>query len=276
MRRALILVALVSVLRHSAAQGGTPNLYIELEPLVVTAPRLKIPPTLLIDGRINAVLIDLLQNKANARPSALDLQDPSIQTLNSLASPAGFLLKTRYTELGFLLTEGLAGTADLILREKILGVARTGSNPQVRAAALMAVSYDRKPSDRGLFQEALLSQDITVRFGAVEALSNWGFPDAAVDIGNVARLDPSGPLRVYAAQALYRLGDAAGRDVLFRGADDGDWVVRAMSVRYLGQYGAASDYDKILFHLSNEQNNFVRSEMCGTLLKLAPLKKAAQ
>src|SRR2546427_5482705 len=30
------------------------------------------------------------------------------------------------------------------------------------------------PGDRGIFQEALLSRDITVRFGAIEALLNWG------------------------------------------------------------------------------------------------------
>ena len=281
MKRALILLLLAAAAglfrdRDVRAQAGaTPNLYIELEPLVVTAPRLKIPPTLLIDGRINATLIDLLQNKANSRPSPVDLQDPSLILLNALSSPAGFMLKTRYTELGFLLTEGLAGTSDLILREKIMGVARTGSDPQIRAAALMAVSYDRNPGDRGAFQEANLSQDITVRFGGVEAEANWGLPDSAPDISNVARLDASGVLRMYAAQKLYRLGDASGRDVIVRGLDDTDWVVRAMAVRYLGQYGTASDYDKILFNLSSEQNVFVKSEMAGALLRLAPLKKAA-
>ncbi|MBI4424898.1 MAG: HEAT repeat domain-containing protein, partial [Elusimicrobia bacterium] len=170
----------------------------ELEALVITAPRLKIPPTALIDGRINAQLFRLLEDRANARPTEEQLQDPSIKTLNSLVSPAGFQLKTRYTELGFLLTEGLAGTSDLVLRERLLRVARQGSNPQVRAAALLAVAYNKDLQDRGLFQEALLAPEFTVRFGAVEALQVWGKPGSAQDIGNVGRLDASAFLRVYA------------------------------------------------------------------------------
>jgi hypothetical protein len=257
------------------AQNNAPNLYIELAPLIITAPRMKVPATLLIDGRINNLLLNLLQTKANSRPSAADLADPSVQLLNSLVSPAGYLLKMRYTELGFLLTEGLAGTADLVLKEKIIQVARSGTNPQIRAAAMMAVSYSRDPGDHGIFQEALLNQNITVRFGAVEALLNWGDPDALTDTGNTARMDASGPLRMFAAHAMLRLGDAGGRDILSRGLDDQDWVIRAMANRYIGELGTASDYDKILFNLGNEQNNFVKSEMIGALLKLTPLKKKA-
>lgn len=277
MNRSLAAALLICSLAAGGAraQGGMPNLYIELEPLAVTVPRKKIPPNLLIDGRINAVLLDLLQNRAGARPSEADLQGPSVRLLNSLASPAGYLLKVRYTELGFLLTEGLAGTPDLVLRDKIVGAARSGANPQVRASALMAISYSREPGDRGLFQEALLSRDITARFGAVEALLNWYRPEAVADIANAARLDASGPLRMYAAQAMARLGDPGGLDILRRGLDDADWLARAMAARYLGELGAAGDYDKLLFNLSREQNSFVKAEMCGALLRLTPLKKKA-
>jgi len=257
------------------AQNSPPNLYIELAPLIITAPRMKVPATLLIDGRINNLLLNLLQTKANSRPSAADLQDTSVQLLNSLVSPAGYLLKMRYTELGFLLTEGLAGTADLILKNKIIDVANNGTNPQIRAAAMMAVSYSRDPGDHGIFQQALLDQSITVRFGAIEALLNWGLSDALNDIANTARSDSSGPLRMFSAQAMLRLGDAGGRDVLTRGMDDTDWVIRAMAVRYIGQLGTASDYDTILFNMGNEQNSFVQSEMIGALLRLAPLKRQA-
>ncbi|MBI4387288.1 MAG: HEAT repeat domain-containing protein [Elusimicrobia bacterium] len=254
------------------SQGGAPSLYVELEPLVITAPRLKIPPTLSIDGRINAHLLRLLEEKANARPKEEDFLDPSVKTLNTLSSPIGFQLKTRYTELGFLLTEGLAGTADLVLRNKIIDVARRGTNPQVRAAAMVALAYDKNPADRGLFQEALLSQDITVRFGALEALHIWGRPEAASDIANVARLDGSVPVQVYAASLLLRMGDDSGRDVLIRYRNHSDWMVRAMAIRYIGEFGTVDDFDQILFDLNRETNSFVRSEMAGALLRLFRLK----
>jgi hypothetical protein len=274
-RRLIWCVAILGLFRGTAHSQGTPNSYIELAPLVVTAPRMKIPATLLIDGRIDNMLLNLLQTKANERPSTADLADPSVQILNSLVSPAGYLLKMRYTELGFLLTEGLAGTADLVLKNKIIDVARSGKNPQVRAAAMMAISYSRDDGDHSIIQTALLDQNITVRFGAVEALLNWGEPDALTDIANTARLDASGPLRMFAAQAMLRLGDPSGRDILTRGMDDTDWVIRAMAVRYIGELGTASDYDTILFNMGNETNNFVKSEMIGALLRLSALKKKA-
>ena len=248
--------------------AAAPNLFVELEPLVITAPRLKIPATLQIDGRVNSTLLTLLENKANARPKPEDLNDPSIMTLNSLSSPAGFQLKIRYTELGFLLTEGLAGTADLILRNKIINVAHQGTNPQVRAAAMVAVAYDKDPMDRGLFQEGLLSQDITVRFGAMEGLLVWNQPDAMSDVGSIARTDLSPPVRAWAAGALLRNRDQGGRDILVRFTDDQDWLARAMSYRYLGELGVPDDFERILLNLSRESNNFVRSEMCGALLRL--------
>lgn len=260
-----LLALLVSL---ASAQPQAPNLYVEMEPLVITAPRLKIPPTLAIDGRINAQLLRLLESKANERPKAEELLDPSIKELNLLSSPYGFQLKTRYTELGFLLTEGLAGTADLILKNKIVEVARSGMNPQVRASALMAVAYAREPADRGLFQEALLSQDRTVRFGAIEALQAWGRPEALTDIGTAARMDSSKPLRVYASAALLRLGDPSGRDLLIRYVDDADWLVRAMAIRYVGELGVPEDFDRLLFNLNRETNNFVKAELCGALLRL--------
>ncbi len=252
---------------RAPAPGAAANEY-ELEPLVVTAPRLKIPATALIDGRININLMRLLENKAEARPTVEQLDDPSIKALNALSSPRGFQLKTRYTELGFLLTEGLAGTSDLLLRERILKVARSGTNPQVRAAAMMAIAYDKKPQDRGVFQEALLSQDITVRWGAVEALYAWGQPEALGDIGSVARMDLSPALQVYAASLQLRMGDPAGRDILIRHWIHFDWLVRALAIRYLGEFGTADDFPRLLMNLPQERNNFVRAEFCAALLRL--------
>jgi len=54
-----------------------------------------------------------------------------------LTTATGFKLKTRYTELGFLLTEGLAGVTDPQLTIELENTVRQGTNPQIRAAALV-------------------------------------------------------------------------------------------------------------------------------------------
>jgi hypothetical protein len=254
------------------------NVFTELDPLVITAPRAMIPATLLIDSRVNAVLTNLLTNKANARPSAEDLTDPSVAALESLSSPVGFDLKTRYTQLGFLLTEGLAGTADLLLRNQIITVAEQGTNPQVRASALVAVAYNKSAADSGTFQTAMMAKNLTVRFGAMEALQIWGQGDAVSQISTLAQMDSSLVLQVYAAAVLLRNGNDMGRDMLIRYVTDQDWLARAMAYRYLGELGVADDYDQIMFNLQNETNAFVKSEMCGALLRLYArgLRKPAQ
>ncbi|MCX5787563.1 MAG: HEAT repeat domain-containing protein [Elusimicrobia bacterium] len=243
----------------------------ELDPLIVTKPRLPIPATALIDTRINVNLLRLLQTP-DWRPTQDMQQNPSVQTLNNLVSPAGFLLKIRYTELAFLLTEGLAGSSDLLLRQQILSVAHAGTNSTVRAAAIMALAYNQDQGDRGMFMEAINSQDFTLRFAAVEGLEVWGKEGAMEDIGNVSRLDPSMFLQVYAAGVLLRRGDASGRDTLIRHWDDPDWVVRSLAIRTLGKFGVAEDYPRILQALSNEHNNFVKAEMAGALMRLARLQ----
>ena len=245
----------------------------ELEPLVITAPRLRIPATALIDGRINATLLRLLETRAGARQTGEQLLDPSVKTLASLVSPVGLQLNTRYTELGFLLTEGLAGVSDLTLRNRLINVARSSTDPRIRAAALLAVAYSSDPVDRGLFQEALQSQDFTVRLGAVEALQIWGRPGGAQDIGTVARMDLSNFLRVYAAGTALRAGDPSARDVIIRFWQDPDWVVRSLAIRYMGEMGVVEDYPRILFELQREQNNWVKAEMAGALLRLHRLRK---
>ncbi|MFX5494170.1 hypothetical protein ABTD62_20745, partial [Acinetobacter baumannii] len=70
----------------------------QLEPLVVTAPRV-VAQADLIDPRINAQLLRLLQQRMNARPDSAAQLDASIGNLTKLTTLTGFNLQTRYTEL---------------------------------------------------------------------------------------------------------------------------------------------------------------------------------
>jgi hypothetical protein len=75
-------------------------------------------------------------------------------------------------------------------------------------------------------------------------------------------------IQVYAAQGALRLGDTLGRDVLERGMDDQDWVIRTMAMRYMGELGTGRDYGKMLGYLGSQQPRIVRAEMCSALLRL--------
>ncbi|MBI5200761.1 MAG: hypothetical protein HY925_04160, partial [Elusimicrobia bacterium] len=162
---------------------------------------------------------------------------------------------------------------DLLLRDRVLKVARQGPDPRIRAAALLAIAYNHDPADRGLFQEGLLSQEITVRFSAVEALQVWNREGVVQDIANVGRMDLSNFLQVYAAGIALRKGEPGGRDILIRHWDDPDWIVRSLAIRYLGELGVAEDFPRILFALDRESNYWVKAEMAGALLKLNRLRK---
>jgi hypothetical protein len=257
--------------RPAAAQ--VPNLAVDLnafqlEPLVITAPRLKLKRPLAIDPQINQQLLRLLQQRMDARPDSQAALDASIGNLSKLSTVTGYKLKTRYTELGFLLTEGLAGVTDLQLASELEKVARQGTNVQTRAAAMVALAYAHDLRYLPLFQGALLDPSITVRFGALESLIVLGDPAVQFQVGNAARSDASFPLQIYAAAGMWRMGDIYGREILLRLAQHADWLVRAMSIRYLGEMGGPEEYRKILQWLSFETDQMVRAEMCSALLNL--------
>jgi hypothetical protein len=52
-------------------------------------------------------------------------------------------MKVRYSDLSFLLTEGLACTDNFTLIQRLETIARQNPNTRVRAAALVALGYDR-------------------------------------------------------------------------------------------------------------------------------------
>ena len=267
------VLALAAALSALPLGAQAPNLAVSLEsfslePLVIKAPRLKIKNPLAIDPQINQQLLRLLQQRMDARPDSQAQLDASIGNLAKLSTATGYKLKTRYTELGFLLTEGLAGVTDIQLSSELEKVARQGTNVQPRAAAMTALAYTHDLRYLPLFQGALLDQNITVRFGALESLLILGNPAVQFQVGNAARTDLSFPIQVYAAAGMWRMGDIYGREILLRLAQHSDWFVRAMAIRYLGEQGGAEEYRKILQWLSFEGNPLVRTEICSALLNL--------
>ncbi|MBI4396736.1 MAG: HEAT repeat domain-containing protein, partial [Elusimicrobia bacterium] len=241
----------------------------ELEPLVVTAPRLRLQPAHYVDVRIDNDLVRLLEKMAGEPPPEEQVLDPVLNEVNKLVTPTGFALKTRYSDLSFLLVEGLAGARDFSLVQRLESIARGNPNARVKAAALVALAYDKNRQDLMIFQEALRDPSLVVRFGAVEALSLLGAPSVRPTLAITAQSDSSPALRVFSAQALRRAGDPYGRELLLRAIDDFDWVVRAMATYYLGELGEPEDYHKIAFKLNSETNDYVVSETCLALLRLA-------
>jgi HEAT repeat protein len=261
---ALLLLASASAPAYSQADLGG----FELEEIVVTAPRMKIKQPLILDPQINNQLLRLLRSRQDARPDSQAVLDASVGNLNRLTTATGFKLKTRYTELGFLLTEGLAGVTDLAIASELESTARRGTNVQIRAAAMVALAYTRDPRYMSLFQDMLTDANLTVRFGALESLMILGGPSVQSLVGTAARMDSSPALQAVAAAGLWRLGDVFGRELLLRLAENQDWFVRALSIRYLGAYGGADEYRKLLQWLSNERHQAVRAELCSALLNL--------
>lgn len=248
----------------------------ELEPLVVTAPRLKLPARELGDARINFQLLNIIQNlqdKEDVRISK-ELVEKSLthEELNKLVTPMGIRLRARYNILGFLLTEGLAGTKDLGILQQLVRMAREAKSPNIRSFALGALAYSRDRNHLYLFQEALKSPEFQDRFAALEALEIWGYEDAIPTLIGVYKLESEPVLKVYAAQAILRLGNPLGKDFLIQSLDENDWVPKAMAFRYLGEMGNSNDFYKILSYLGGQYKTFVQAELTSSLLRLYPKK----
>ncbi len=239
----------------------------QLEPLVITAPRAQLGTTP-IDPQINGNLVRLLQQRMDARPTPQDTLDASIGNLNKLTTLTGYNLKVRYTELGFLLTEGLAGTTDYQLASELEKAVRLGTNPQTRAAALVALAYTHDAQYIPLMQSAIQDPNVTVRFGALEALLINGDPSVQLMVGNMARTDQSLPIQIYAAAGMWRMGDIFGREILERLYQNPDWFVRAMSTHYLGELGKGDEYRRLMLQLPGETEPAVKAELADALLRL--------
>lgn len=269
----LLLASSCAILPAWAAPSAIPDSapLLQLEPLIITAPRLKIKAP--IDPQINMHLLRLLRQRQDARPDLQAALDASVGNLIKLSTLDGYNLKTRYTELGFLLTEGLAGTTDFELSSELEKTARLGKNVQTRAAAMVALAYTKDLRYLSLFQGALNDSNATVRFGALESLLILGDQAVQFQVANAARGDLSLPLQVYAAAGMWRMGDIYGREILLRLYQHQDWFVRAMASHYLGELGGAEEYWKLLRALSGESHPAVKAELCSALLRLRRFKE---
>lgn len=258
--------------QQPAAPGAPPRRRtpFELEPLVVTAPRLRLPSSQFVDVRIDNSLVLLLEKLATEPPPEQQVLDPVLEEVNNLLTPAGFNLKVRYSDLSFLLTEGLAGTRNFTLVQRLEDTARRNPNARVRAAALIALAYDKTRADTFIYRDALRDPQVVVRFAAVEALDVLGGPRTRSLLADAAQGDASRVVRVFAAQALRRSGDPVGREMLVQFTRESDWPLRAMAVHFLGELGETDDYHRILFQLNGETNNFVIAEGCLALMRLSP------
>ncbi len=247
-----------------------PKPAVELDPLVVTAPRLRIPDGELVDSRVNYQLLKIAQGKQDMRITQEQAEKSvSYNDLNFLVTPKGIGLKYRYTVLGYLLTEGLAGTKDFQLEDQLIRIAKESGNPDVRSYALIALAYCQNRLHLNLFQDALRRADsVSDRFAAVEALQIWGYQDAVSILQGVSKLDASPLVQVYATQALWRMGDSIGRDYLLPFLDHKEWLIRAMAMHYLGELGTGQDYGKLLGYFGSIQPDIVYAEMCTSLLRL--------
>ncbi len=232
-------------------------------------------PPLAADAQITTTLVGLLESKERLRVDLSKAEGTPIGEILTVGSPIGYGLRNRYLNIGVPIAEALSRNADPVFREKLVTLARWDSNPETRAAALVAVAKAQDARDLDVFREALVHLDPAVRFGAMEALLVWGHPEKSLPLLAAASEKDYEPiLRVYAAAGLARLGDPAGLYRLRAFLSDGSWLVRAMAGRYLGDFGKAEDYDHLLSLIGREAgNDFVVAEYCIAALKLFPKKQ---
>lgn len=269
---------LIAVLLVPAARAGEPvpvNLGVDmslgfLPALTVTAPR--VVQEDMIDPVINQQLMRLLTQRMDARADAVAASDASLSNLARLSTLTGYSLKTRYTEIGFLLTEGLAGTKDYQLQSELEKAARLAKNVQTRAAAMVALAYTKRLQYLTLFQGALTDPNPTVRFAALESLLILGDSGVTLSLGNAARNDQSIAIQIYAAAGLWRKGDSFGKEILLRFMDHQDWFARAMAAYYIGELGGGYEYRRLMNYLDREPDPGTKAEIATALMKLHPKK----
>lgn len=277
MTAALALILLAGAPARAAEGGPVAGLTVDLgflnEDIVVTAPRYKLPPERVIDPRINAILTRLLETRSQMRPSDVPGQQQNVALLfGQLTTLTGHTMSQRYTELGFLLTEGLAGARDPEIQRSLERIARSAVNPQMRAAALVSLAYTKEERFVSLFQETMRDPGVTVRLGAIESLIQVGAPSAQFLLADAAQNDASPTVKVMAAAAYWAGGNLAGREVLLTLAGNADWYTRADAIYNIGRLGGADEYRKLLDLMGREQDPVVKAELTSALMRLRRFK----
>ncbi len=241
---------------------------LELQPLVITAPRLKLPPHAVLNPLIDMNLLNLLSEHENERPNSTAQLDPNLALLSQLTTLDGYNLQTRYSQLGFLLAQGLSGSSDMQIQQALVTAAQKTVNPQVQAAAMIALAYTKDPQFTGVFMGNLQSSNITVRFGAIEALLTLGGDQVEPALSNVANTDQSLVAQTYAAAKIWKMGDVSGKNLLLNLYQNSDWLIRTMAYHYMGELGGNYEYTMLLQQLPNETNPIAQAELCAALLRL--------
>ncbi|TBR26126.1 HEAT repeat domain-containing protein [bacterium] len=254
------------------ASSLTADLDFMLEPIVITAPREHIAQETLVDPRINALLLRLLEQKSALRPEEAGSQNSAAALFAELTTLTGHMLSLRYSELGFLLTEGLAGVKDFGIQNRLEAVSRSGKNPPMRAAALVALGHAKDDRFFPLFQEALRDVSLTVRLGGLESVVLSASPAALFTLGDAAQNDPSFTVKGMAAAEYWQRGNLAGREALWRMTTETDWYARAEAVYHLGRLGGADEYRKLMDMLGRETDPIVRAELALALVRLGRFK----
>ena len=245
-----------------------------------TASVLSSSQTAKTDPLITSTLINLFDNLNQETVTLNNTSGTPLGDIISIGTPTGFRLRNHYTHIGIPITEALSlNTKNSRIRKELKTMARWSTNYEVRSEALIILANRHNLADEPVFKEALLYFHSGVRFGALEALAVWGHPHHAIPlIKNETDPNTEGIpiLNVYAAGLLARLGDPSGVPMLRSFVSNPSWVVRAMAAQYLGDYGDASDYDRLVNRINQEQQyNFVVAEDCIAAIKLFPKKQAA-
>ena len=252
----------------AGASSGIQEPILELQPLVITAPRLKYPSNIMINPLIDMNLLRLLSEHENERPNATAQLDPNLTILTKLTTLDGYNLQTRYSQLGFLLTQGLAGAKDLQVQQALVQAAQKGINDQIQASAMIALAYTKDPQFIGLFMSALQNSNITIRFAGIESLLIVGGNQAEAALSNDAQTDSSLIAQAYAAAKIWGLGDVAGKNIILNLYQNPDWLIRAIAYHYMGQLGGSYEYTMLLSQLPAETNPIAQAELCAALLRL--------
>jgi len=246
-----------------------PRALMELEPLVITAPRMRLQSNYRVDFRVDDGVLQLLQKLSQDLPPDQEMT-PLLTDLDNLITPAGLELKLRYSDLSYLVVEGLAGTQDFNLIQQVERIARDSTTPRVKAAGLVSMAYTPpERRDLSLFEQSIRDTNITVRFAAVEALAIMQASRFSGILADAAENDRSRLIRVYAAHAMQRSGDVQGRNKLLNFINDPDWVIRSLAIYFLGRVGQADDYFRIQTRLISENKDAVVAESALAMLELA-------
>lgn len=222
------------------------------------------------DPAILNALFELLGKSDEIGATISSGGEGAFNELLSVGSPSAYEVRNRYLYPGVILTQALAQDPDPALRSRLIEYARWERSMEVRSTGLIALARMGDLKDERTLHEAMAHLNPVVRFGGMEALANWGHPEKAIPLLKLAsENDRQTVLRVYAAGMMARLESAEGREKLRAYLDHSDWVVRAMAAHYLGDYGEAADYDRVLARLDAQKtNDFVSAEFAIAALKL--------